>query len=139
MAPKNKAKGDNATAVDESIVAECKRLQDLAYEGVREHMHDYAGFSLVHRASSYVCCVCRCCQRLAGCAPRKSSPAKVSDLCIFARRAVAPDVTIECCCAVLTKADGKDIVKKSSVRKGRCGALRWQIMLPGQAHQSCQC
>ena len=58
MAPKGHAKGDAATAVDDSVVAECRRLQALAYEGVRKHLGSSCKSLawLLQRADHHVLC-----------------------------------------------------------------------------------
>jgi hypothetical protein len=81
MAPKPKAKGEPGGLIDEDTLAECKRLQSLAFEGVSEGVNGCSPadctLSSLTRIGAH-----RCCPSPAKCAEKKPRPAKVS-YCLF--------------------------------------------------------
>ena len=75
MAPKAKGKGEPGGLIDEDTLAECKRLQSLAYEGVSEGMPLQP--QRVAHSTAESCCAPRCCPSPAGSSARRPHPAKV--------------------------------------------------------------
>ena len=91
MAPKPKGKAEAGRAVDEDALAECNRLQMLAYEGVRVGPSFCADRSqmavLPHHQDGdpkllvILTCVPRCCPSPVECVQTRQHPAKVGHAC----------------------------------------------------------
>lgn len=92
MAPKSKAKGDVTTAVDESIVTECKRLQELAYEGVRGAVVLFCRKLVMYIWLKVVCLACIDAIKDPKDVHGRSPAQQRWFPCMLARRAVATDV-----------------------------------------------